>query len=628
MLKETSTVKVCSSFIDHSTKIMRKKNFRMRIMKLIFCMLIPAIVCSPLIKASANEPLPGPRIAAEAGPSQLPARYFWLMESATDAVEARLKDDPNATLEKLDEYFKSIHFPFSILAPAVFYSKKHPANKRYRDPRMLKLAFRIGDLMAEESKNGNYESRADSDWEIYMWLETYRLLLNELGAARKILWEKEILKNVQPLEEKCTERINFAWYNTPYTGTSPNHYSIYASIIYIAGEVFNNERWKSIGKQILHRFATEEQSPDGYWGELVNSSPTIGYNHLTLGSVALYWEHSGDTSVLPALRRATDFHKYFTYPNGEPVEVMNDRNRHWGVSPWGMFAFTNYPDGRRYAQFLTSFFTQGNMDVNLLGRMAQNALYYHEGQLESIPQDQPEYSYRTKEPAGINKNGPWVVALSGLISPKAVINQFYLDRQSHISIFHEKLGLIITGANSKRQPELATFHEKLQGEYFHIPISSRLQMGTDTCRLSLAYNSFFADMYMPTPSEKEVRFRFVISGVGKPSEDSRLNLQLCLKDGETLETATGRKIILGTETIELSPQDIGGWIRHHGWTLNVDPAAKLTWPVYPFNPYQNKLETSLKQAVGVLSVPVQGKEIPGNYVRPNEQEISFVLKTD
>jgi hypothetical protein len=607
---------------------MSKKKFGMRITTLIVCMLIPAFVCSPLTKASANEPLPGSRIAADPGPSQLPARYFWLMESATDEVEARLKADPNATLQKLDEYFKSIHFPFSILAPAVFYAKKHPANKRYRDPRMLKLAFRIGDLMAEESKNGNYESRADSDWEIYMWLETYRLLLNELGAERKILWEKEILKNVQPLEEKCIERINFAWYNTPYTGTSPNHYSIYASVIYIAGKVFNNERWKNIGKQILHRFATEEQSPDGYWGELVNSSPTIGYNHLTLGSVALYWEHSRDTSVLPALRRATDFHKYFTYPNGEPVEVMNDRNRHWGVSPWGMFAFTNYPDGRRYAQFLTSFFTPDNMDVNLLGRMAQNALYYHEGQLESIPQDQPEYSHRIKEPAGISKKGPWVVALSGLISPKAVINQFYLDRQGHLSIFHDKLGLIITGANSKRQPELATFQEKLQGEYFYMPISSRLQMGADTNRLSLAYNTFFADMYMPTPSEKELRFRFVISGVGRPSEDSRLNLQLCFKEGDTLETATGRKIILGTEIVELSPHDIGGWIHHNGWTLNVDPTAKLTWPVYPFNPYQNKPETSLKQAVGILSVPVQGKEVPGHYVRPNEQEISFVLKTD
>jgi hypothetical protein len=550
------------------------------------------------------------------------------MESATDQVDARLKADPNATLASLDEYFKSIHFPFSILGPAVLYAKQHPDNKRYHDPRMLALALRIGDLMAEESRTRDYSSRADSDWEIYMWLETYRLLLSELGEERRISWQKEILKNVQPLEEKCTERMNFAWYNTPYTGTSPIHFSIYASIIYIAGKVFNNAHWLDIGERILYRFATEEQSPDGYWGELLNASPTIGYNHLTLGSVALYWEHSHDKSVLPALRRATDFHEHFTYPNGEPVEVMNDRNRHWGVSPWGMFAFTNFPDGRRYAEFLTGFFTPDKMTVDLLGRMAQNALYYHEGALKPIPQDQPQYSYRITPPAGSMKKAPWIVSYSGLMRTQPVNNQFFLDRQGSFSIFHDKLGLIISGANSKRQPELATFQEKLDGEIYHLPISSRLQMAADTNRLSLAYNTFFADLYVPTPSEKSVSFRFVICGIGRPSEETLLNLQLCLKEGETLETATGRKITLGEERVELSAQDIGAWIRHHGWTLKVDPTAKLTWPVYPFNPYRNKPETSLEQAVGVLSVPIHGKEIPGHYVRPGEQEISFELKVD
>jgi hypothetical protein len=41
--------------------------------------------------------------------------------------------------------------------------------------------------------------------------------------------------------------------------------------------------------------------------------------------------------------------------------------------------------------------------------------------------------------------------------------RFLLDLQSHLSIFHERLGLIITGANSKRQPELATFRSSTSG---------------------------------------------------------------------------------------------------------------------------------------------------------------------
>lgn len=568
-------------------------------------------------------------MANDSGPSALPARYFWIISIGSDQVDALLKEQPNATLQELEKHSGSRHFPFAILAPAVLYSRKHVSNKRYHDPRMLALAVRIGDMMALESERGSYESRNDSDWETYMWLETYRLLQKDLGEKRSEQWKRELIRNISPLEQECLKRIDFAWYNTPYTGTSPNHYSIYASIIYLAGIVFDNPSWQKTGGKILRRFATVEQTPDGYWGELVNASPTIGYNHLTLTSLAVYWEHSHDTSVLPALRRAKDFHKYFTYLNGEPVETMNDRNRHWGVSPWGQFAFTNFPDGRRYAAFLSSFFDAKNIQMDVLGRMAQNALYCHEGKLTPIPQDMQQYSYRTTVPASISKNGYWTVALSGIISPKAEHNQFYLDRQAHLSIFHQKLGQIVSGANSKRQPELATFFEKISGEYHHMPISSRLRMNSDTTRLSLGYNTFFTDLYVPSHPEKELPFRFIITGMGRPADEVKLNLQLCLKSGETLETATGKKYILSDEKIDLSPEVIGGWIRHHGWTLKVDASASLKWPVYPYQPYgDDHVERNLEYAVGALSVPLHQAERPGNYVRPNEQSIEFVLIAD
>jgi len=123
-------------------------------------------------------------------------------------------------------------------------------------------------------------------------------------------------------------------------------------------------------------------------------------------------------------------------------------------------------------------------------------------------------------------------------------------------------------------------------------------------------------------------FRFVISGRGNPGEDPRLNLQLCLKAGESLETGAGGKYLLGQVRIELAPDSIGGWIRHHGWTLKVDPTARLVWPVYPHNPYADAPEASLERAVGVLTVPLRLKSQPGHYVRPNEQEISFVLQAN
>jgi hypothetical protein len=490
---------------------------------------------------------------------------------------------------------------------------------------MLALTIRIGDLLASENEKGSYEPRLDSDWDTGLWLEAYRLLIPELGEERRNRWNREIEKNVSLLVPGLKEKLDFPWYNSPYIGTSPNHYALWASLVHLAGQVFGNPEWVQLGTQVLRRYATLEQTGDGYWGEHSRSGPTTGYNHLTFTALASYFENSQDSMVFPALRRATDFHKYFTYPDGIPVEVINDRNRHWDVNAWGHFGFSEFPDGRRLAEFLTGFFRGETLNMNSLGRISQDALYYHEGPTEPIPQDLPRYSYQMAVPAGIRKTGPWVVCLSGLIDTQAVNNQFYLDRQGHLSVFHQKAGLIITGANSKRQPELATFREKLPGQIIHMPLSSRLQMNEQSDRLSLAFDTFFSDLYVLPPSAEELNFRFVISGKGTPPEEALLTLQLCLKPGETLETATGQKFVLGPDRIELHPGEIGEWISHHGWKLRIDPTARLVWPMYPHNPYANAPETSLNYAVGALSVGLVLKEQPHRYVRPREQEIAFSL---
>jgi hypothetical protein len=266
--------------------------------------------------------------------------------------------------------------------------------------------------------------------------------------------------------------------------------------------------------------------------------------------------------------------------------------------------------------------------MDQLGRLAQVALYYHEGPEEPIPQDSDRYVWGMSIPGAIRKTGPWTVSLSGIIETQAVTNQFYLDRQANLSIFHSQLGLIVSGANSKRQPELASFREKLPtGEIVSLPASSRLQMSEKTDRLSVAFNTFFADLFVAPPTGKEINFRTVIAGKGRPPAEAFATIQLVLHPGESLETEH-RTIKLSAEPLNLEPSEIGGWIRHHGWKLYVDPEARLTWPVYPFNPYQNAPEKTLDHAVAALSVPLKLKSIAGRYVRPNEQQIAFRLTAE
>jgi hypothetical protein len=382
---------------------------------------------------------------------------------------------------------------------AVLFSKRHAANPRYQDPKILALAERLGDLVAEDNEKGLFTTRLDHHRDLYTWLESYRLLERKLSEERRARWRRELEKNLTALAEDVASREHFPAYISPFIGTSPNHYSLWSSTLHLAGKVFKRRDWEELGARVLHRFAASEQASDGYWGEHDATGPTPGYNFLTLAAIALYWEHSQDKAALEALRRVTDFHKNFTYPDGTPVEVINDRNRTWEVSPWGHFGFSNFPDGRRLAEFLTERIREDRRPPELLGRIAQNALYYHDGPTAAIPQDASSYVYRMKGPAaGIRKAGSWTIAISGITSTPTN-SQFYLDRQGNLSIFHEKLGLIITGANSKRQPELAIFWEKLGGQIFHLPQATRFRQQDEYDRLASASNAFFSEMDVLRP---------------------------------------------------------------------------------------------------------------------------------
>ena len=194
------------------------------------------------------------------------------------------------------------------------------------------------------------------------------------------------------------------------------------------------------------------------------------------------------------------------------------------------------------------------------------ASYYHEGPTAPIPQDLPRYAHRMKVEAGIRKTGPWVVCLSGLTEAPAENNPFFLDRQGHLSIFHEKLGLIVTGANSKRQPELATFEEKTKNGLAHLPFNGRLRMSDDGDRLGLGYDTFFAEVTVPTPSESRLTFRWLVTETGRGRlKEARCHLQIRLQAGKVLETAK-LKMVLEEKRIEWDPDQLGDGIRHSGWS--------------------------------------------------------------
>src|SRR5439155_150256 len=194
-------------------------------------------------------------IWGEAVAAELPGQYFRLLEVGITQIEKRLASDPSGDLQALEARGHGWRlFPHVVLVAAVLYAKPDSSNHRYKDPKMLSLAMTVGDLLANESERGSFAARLNSDRDTYMWLEAYRLLEPDLGEDRQKQWQRELERNVAELEAESAQRTNFPGYQSPFIGTSPNHLSLWASTVYLAGRVFGNQKWERLGTSIMHRF--------------------------------------------------------------------------------------------------------------------------------------------------------------------------------------------------------------------------------------------------------------------------------------------------------------------------------------------------------------------------------------
>ncbi len=555
----------------------------------------------------------------------LPDAYFRRMAKWCPVLLETLKSKPNARLADLEAQKGWYHFPYAILAAAVLYKRPNPANPFHGKREALDLALNIGDLLVREDAEGAFSPRLDSYRDVYMWLEAYGLLRDDLDARRRQDWTAAMARNSALLVPDLEAWKDAASYTEDFLGTSPNHFAWHSATVLIAGALLHKPNWTTLGEYILHRFAATEQNRDGYWGEHNPNGPTCGYNYLTTLAVGVYWEQTRAPEALEALRRATRFHTHITYADGTLMELFNDRNRYWEVSPWGQFAFSHFPEGRAYAQLLTRNIPDDKLDIDTLGLLGQDALYYHDGPTAPCPAEQPFYLYRIAAPAGVRKTGPWVIALSGIVDTPIPKSQWFLDRQANVSVFHEVAGLIIAGSNSRHQPQLATFSEKAADGWEMMPRDARLVQKPTGDTVAVAHNSFSAEIFVPPASRRSAELHFRINGRGPAPQEAWLGLQLCLRPGERLTAGSGAEIVVGSEPIKWDSKVLGGELRHGRWTLRLDHDAQLEWPVFPYNPYRNGSETNLQFAVALLRVALDLHSDHVRWLQVNEKIIHLSI---
>jgi len=290
-----------------------------------------------------------------------------------------------------------------------------------------------------------------------------------------------------------------------------------------------------------------------------------------------------------------------------------NRNNFQVNASWGLFTFSHFPEGRRFARFklLAALGDSGDplnsLGLNSLARIAQDAHYHAEGPEAPIPQESDAYKHALDRPAVVKKEGPWVYSMCALVSAESPLNQFFLDRTAPISLWHDKSRHIIAGGNSKNQPELATFAVKLgsTGAWTRLPLDAFISGSEASDTMCVAHEGYSLRLTINLDDSLHATLSAQMEQTYDRSDTCFLNLPLRLHPGEKLQTGAGKSFILGGEEIRLTGKAVNGSLSHNGWRMSLPESARFLWPYYTYSPYGSvRVPKNIGAALGVVSIPL------------------------
>lgn len=475
---------------------------------------------------------------------------------------------------------------------AVVYTLDVPGNRYHRSPELLETIMKAGDALAADADDQGrwvFRKKDNSTWGmIHMpwtysrWIRTFGLICNDMPPDRRAAWEKALLNG-------------YAHISKGALGSQHNIPTHHAMGLYVAGKVLDRPEWSEQAAQFLRKVAAS-QSPNGYWSE--GQGPVVVYNFVYVDAIGTYYALSKDESVRPALERASAFHRNFTYPDGNSVETIDQRNPfRTSVNP-GNLGFTFDPVGRAYLASQWEHVKNKRFTPDL---MASFIAYGQEGAIET---DDPEsarvymLSENGVDQAMTLRQGPWFICLSAFTTPVSK-SRWIQDRQNLVSIYHDKTGLIIGGGNTKLQPAWSNFtvgdtslleHDPgdtapdflPKGKLHHVPSAAQLvreplpgldlTYGPETCRIRIEI-------------QDDYTLKYLVSTTTRDELPIEAHVTLLPRMGERIRTAAGKEFELTSEPVSIDAVNLGGSLRYGGCELSLPAAASLHWPALPHNPY-------------------------------------------
>jgi hypothetical protein len=131
-----------------------------------------------------------------------------------------------------------------VLAAAVLENRYADADTRKR---MLGIFITIGDL----TSNGllRQPARSSSRY-LHAGRPTGSSRIASTGD-RRTRWQRALLEELTPIAQDVARLQDDPLYQSPFTGTTPNHYCLWSSTVYLASKVFNRRDWKNLTAKVL-----------------------------------------------------------------------------------------------------------------------------------------------------------------------------------------------------------------------------------------------------------------------------------------------------------------------------------------------------------------------------------------
>ncbi len=490
---------------------------------------------------------------------------------------------------------------------AAAYAAPGKNNPYHKDPKLLEVIIKAGDALIDDmdahgewvfrKKDGSTWGNIRMPWTYSRWIRTFQVVGQDMPPEARQRWTKALQLGYGKI----------AQHDMGHVHNIPSHH---AMGLYAAGKAFDQSPWRQQASEFLMR-VVGQQTEGGYWSE--DAGPVVLYDFVYIDALGVYYAMSDDRRVLPALEKAAQFHLAFTYPNGRNVETIDQRNPYHPEIALGNVGFTCTPIGRAYLKRQWSCHT-GPLPADLCASLL---LYGQEGPIAEIPADQNTFVLQEGglPRAATVRRGPWFVCLSAYTAP-VVKSRWIQDRQNLVSIYHDKVGLILGGGNTKLQPAWSTFtvgdpsllaHRAgdtnpdflPKGTLYHVPSTAKLLLEPEP-GLDLTYGPETCQVRLVLKDESKLEYRIQSTTVSQLPIHAHLTLLPRL--GQPVETAKGEKLSLGNEPMSLAADRLGQWIAHAGYRISVPPTATLLWPVFPHNPYRADGHATLEEARLVLRI--------------------------